>query len=162
MRNDAVKANIQKQYKSLTGDVHPFPIFVVGNQAYDVYQQGFMPSERPLLTLQQTNIPALRTAIYSLPADGKLNETLHIAQPQGKISDLLHTLTGYCSKTHVARKEDLESVLLKLKKNVKRIRRDASSRLSEKLTTLVLDPMRADETSWVKQAQVLCKGWVKK
>ena len=79
MRNDYIKTTIQKTYKQLSGDPHPLPIYVVANDTYQEYQAGYHISEKPILTVEQTEAPALRRQLYTLPTEGKLNDALHLA-----------------------------------------------------------------------------------
>jgi hypothetical protein len=67
MRNEHTKRSIQQKYKQLTGDKRPLPIYVVGNDSYNIHSTGHYEDEKPILTVEETGLPALRTRLYATP-----------------------------------------------------------------------------------------------
>ncbi|KAK4632072.1 hypothetical protein CLAFUR4_03722 [Fulvia fulva] len=116
MRNNAVLKAVQAQYRDLTRDPKPLSAFVIGNEAYKTHQAGYATDERPVLTVEQTGVPGIRRRLYALPAEAKLNEALHLANTQ--IPNLVSFFDLYCSKTHLARKAEIEAVILQPKKKL--------------------------------------------
>lgn len=96
MRNRTALEPLQEQYTNLTGDGKPLAAFMTGNKCYRRHLDGYAPSKKPLQTVEQTNIPALRKHLFCLPSDGKLNEELHLATNQ--LPSLLNDFEMYCSR----------------------------------------------------------------
>ncbi|KAK4580487.1 hypothetical protein LTR86_000690 [Recurvomyces mirabilis] len=157
MRNRSVLKELRHHYKSLTQDPHPLHSFIVGNEAYKKHQAGYYANENPGMTVRQTQIPALRHCIYSVPAQGKLNEALHQANVQ--IPSLLNSFELYCSKTHMARKSEIEQLILQPVPELQAYMQSLSQKLRIDAKHYVLAPMSADEDIWVDQARKLCTEW---
>lgn len=157
MRNRSVVNRLSQQYRELTGDPHPLGVFVVGNEAYKTYQAGYFVNEKPSMTIEETGIPALRKKIYLLPAEGKLNNVLHIARTQ--LPSLINSFELYCSKTHMARKSEIEKIVHWPKGQLPSILDQYYQRLKEQLTVNILSPMTNDEHEYCADARRLCAEW---
>ncbi|KAK5137114.1 hypothetical protein LTR08_001123 [Meristemomyces frigidus] len=159
MRNRATVKKVREQYRALTKEIKPLCAFVVGNQAYETYQAGFAAEERPALTVEQTGIPALRQRIYLLPAEGKINDVLHIATVQ--LPSLITSFELFCSKTHMARKNEIEEIVLQSKKRLRTILIETYDKLKHELDVKMLNHMKTDDPKWTSAARKLCTVWAR-
>ena len=90
MRNRKVVTKMQEIYKGLTSDPRPLAAFAVGNEVYQQYHTGFAAEDKPMMSVKQTNIPALRHKLYTMPIEGRLNDTMHLAETQ--LPNLVNTI----------------------------------------------------------------------
>lgn len=105
-RNRHVKQGITDQYRQDTKDRTPLPIFCVSNPIYMQHLGGgFLKKSPPDLTLEQTEIPALRTHIFSKPSLGRFASLEHYCK--SLLPAFLNTVEMSCSVTKIKRKEDL-------------------------------------------------------
>lgn len=157
MRNNTVLKALKEKYKELTRDPHPLAAFVVGNESYKKHQAGYSIEERPTLSVKDTCIPALRKRIYTLPAEGKLNQAQHLAKTQ--IPSLVSFFSLYCAKTHFGRKKENEAHIMEPVARLPDVMDEIKEKLKETLKRRVLNPLRFHESSWVTEARKLCRKW---
>lgn len=157
MRNRKVVSTMQSIYKKLTQDPKPLPALAVGNNVYAQYQAGFSSDEKPYLSVQQTNIPALRHRLYSMPVEGRYNDALHFAEVQ--LPSLINSIELYCTQMHMARKEEISQIICKPKGEVRELVRAALYEHKELATEKILQPMKLEESRWSKSARARCLQW---
>lgn len=157
MRNRKVVSKMQELYKGLTGDPRLLPTFAVGNQVYQQYQTGFTADEKPYMSVKQTNIPDLRHRLYMMPIEGKLNETLHFVEVQ--LPNLVHSVELYCSQIYLARKAEMEAIILEPKTRLREVVHAAFDNLKETLSESLLEPMKSREQDWISDAHNVCTPW---
>lgn len=160
MRNRKVVTEMQKIYRGLTRDPKQLFATAVGNQVYSKYQAGFTADEKPLMSVQQTNIPALRHRLYTMPTEGNYNETLYTAEIQ--LPALVNSFSLYCSQQHMARKSEIEKILLEPKTEVTRIVKASCTRLLSKVSDTILLQIQGFEGEWTAEARKLCRIWAKR
>ncbi|KAK4505043.1 hypothetical protein PRZ48_003006 [Zasmidium cellare] len=160
MRNNAVAKAVSEVYHKMTNDPQRLAVFVVGNEAYQAHEAGHTVDEKPFLSVEETDIPRLRAKIYSLPADGKLNDALHLANVN--LPNLINYFELYCSKTHMDRKSDIEKILLQAAKDIKSVLKSVAEKLKSAVEKHILTPMAQMETQWVKEARRLCRTWAQR
>ncbi|CAK1361203.1 hypothetical protein CB0940_03403 [Cercospora beticola] len=161
MRSHVVCLQMQELYAELTNDPNKLPVFCVGNAAYKKYQAGFSIDDpnQPALTVQGTNIPALRKHLLLAPAEAKLNEARHMVATQLPI--LLSCFSMYVSKTHLDRKDEVESMIIEPQNRIPSIVAKIFKGFSEQIEGEVLDKIRGEEFDWSGEAQELLQGWAK-
>ena len=135
-------------------------IYAAGNDAYAMHQAGYHKDKRPNISVEETEIPALRKSFYTLLADGNLNALLHIAQRN--LPSLIDSFGIFCFKTHLDRQSELEAIVLQPRKSMPQILERLRVKLKENTRTLVIDPMAASETEWISKARKLCRHWAEK
>ncbi|EMC96700.1 hypothetical protein BAUCODRAFT_122676 [Baudoinia panamericana UAMH 10762] len=159
MRSRSVSQKMQKLYEELTQDALPLAVFCVGNHAYKKHQAGYSIEEPPTLSVEGTNIPALRRHLFLAPAEARLHETRHTVVTQ--IPALINCVNLYASKTHLARKGEVEKIVVSPQKAVSALIQKAYERLNQNSEDQILMPFRAHEYYWTDEARVLCKEWAK-
>ena len=157
MRNRKVVVKMQDIYRKLTQDPKNLSVIAVGNKVYTQYQAGFSNDEKPDLSVKQTNIPALRHRLYTMPVEGRYNDTMHFAEVQ--LPNLINSIELYCSQLHMARKGEIEAIVLAPKKKVREIVHSALEGYKEQATEMVLQPMKLRESEWIKPARKACAEW---
>lgn len=113
IRNKRVIKVLRRSYSYLTGDQRPLPIFCVSNRVYEQHQIGYERDDRPLLSLEDTQIPALRCHLRMATAEGRFNDALFHYEKQ--LPSLLTSFELWCCKTHMKRKRELEEMVLEPK-----------------------------------------------
>jgi hypothetical protein len=157
MRNRKVVIKMQELYKRLTQDPKPLSAIAVGNKVYTQYQAGFSSDEKPDLSVKQTNIPALRHRLYTMPVEGRYNDTMHFVEVQ--LPSLINSLELYCSQLHMARKGEIEAIVIEPKAKVRDIVRAALDGYKEEAVEKILQPMKLKESDWIKPARKICADW---
>jgi len=160
MRNRKVVVKMQAMYKSLASDPKQLATFAVGNQAYQQHVAGFSEDERPHMSAKQTNIPALRHKFYMMPIQGRLNDTMNLAETQ--LPNLVNTIELYCAQLHLARKNEIEAIVLAPKKLLQSVVHDSFEALKGDVIKAILIPIKDEETEWIKQARTRCQDWTEK
>lgn len=72
-------------------------IFSISNLEYAKHMSGYNAESTPVLTLEQTNIPALRSVISAFPNEARLNEIKH--QQERNLVTLLHRIRLYTEES---------------------------------------------------------------
>jgi hypothetical protein len=157
MRNRKVVVKMQEIYKGLTSDPKPLAAFAVGNHVYQQHVAGFPDDEMPLMSVEQTNIPALRHKLYQMPIEGRLNDTMHLAEIQ--LRNLVNTIELYCAELHLARKSEIEAMVLAPKKLLCGVVHNSFEKLKASVVEIILAPMQEEESKWTKQARKICSSW---
>lgn len=157
MRNRKVVIKMQEMYKGLTSDPKQLATFAVGNQAYQQHAAGFSDDDRPHISVKQTNIPALRHKLYMMPIQGRLNDTMHLAETQ--LPNLVNTMELYCAQLHLAQKSEIEAMVLAPKKLLPAVIHDSFEALKIQVLDTILTPIKEEESEWIKQARKCCRNW---
>ncbi|KXT17346.1 hypothetical protein AC579_3846 [Pseudocercospora musae] len=160
IRSRTTSAKMQDLYFQLTGDVIPLQVFCVGNEAYRKHQAGYRMSVAPTLSVEGTNIPALRSHLFLAPAESKLNDARHMVDIQ--LPTLLKCFNLYCSKTHMARKAEIEAVVAAPQETAKTQAKELFTKFHQQLEKSILAAMVEKEGHWADDAVALCKDWAKK
>jgi hypothetical protein len=158
MRNRKVISKMQELYKKLAKDPKPLSAIAVGNQVYTKYQTGFSDDEKPYLSVKDTNVPALRHRLYTMPVEGRYNDTLHFAEVQ--LPTLINSIELYCSQTHMVRKGEIEAIVLEPKKRVREIVHAALDQRRDQAAEMILHAMKLRESDWIKPARKICAAWL--
>ena len=159
-RNRAVESFMIQDYRKMTQDPKPLRAFVVSSEEYRTHQAGYDVRYPPKISVEETGYPALRQALYLLPAQSKLNDALHRGTVQ--LPALLATVECFCSRTHVGRQSRVESIVRGPKHDVPKMFGRALEKLKTQLKTILLDPMKEDEADWTSEARRLCEYWGRK
>lgn len=105
-RNRHVRQGIAEQYKQDTKDPTRLPVFCVSNVIYMEHLSGGYPKKTPpQLSLEATEIPALRTHLFSQPSLGRFASLEHYCK--SLLPTFFNTIEISCSVTKLKRKEEL-------------------------------------------------------
>lgn len=150
---------MQQMYADLTSDPIPLGVFCVGNAAYKKHQAGYGVDDPnpPTLSVKGTSIPDLRQHLLLAPAEGRLNETHN--QSLIQLPVVKQSFALYAAKQHMARKEEIERIVLDPQRLVAGAIDVIFEELKAQFEVAVLEPFRADEFEWTSEAHDLCKSW---
>ncbi|KAI8935499.1 hypothetical protein NX059_008069 [Plenodomus lindquistii] len=113
-RNKQVSRVLGGNYRANTGDDAGAAVYCVSNRMYMRHLRGYDTSDQlnaATMTLEQTQIPALCSHIYSLPSRGKtacLDHFIRVSTPT-----LLSIIKMSCSTTTIARANHLVDIVHK-------------------------------------------------
>lgn len=175
MRSKKVIKCLKRDYDYLTGDSCPLAVFCVSNKAYERYQTGYEPSLRPKLSLEATQIPALRKHLRLATGQGRFNDAVfHV---ETALPSLLVSFELWCAKTHMKRKEELEEIVMEPLEAFPPIAQELFQKLEIEIRvsfshsnlvavvdtqqTKILLPMKAREPVWIDKAGALSQKWRK-
>ncbi|GIZ37008.1 hypothetical protein CKM354_000047100 [Cercospora kikuchii] len=159
MRSHTVCRGMQDLYAELTSDPVKLPVFCVGNAAYKKHQAGYAVDEPPTLSVDGTSIPALRKHLLLAPAEAKLNEARHLVATQ--LPTLLSCFKMYVSKTHLDRKDEVESVIIEPQTRIPSVVAEIFQGFNKQIEEEILDKIHDEEFNWACEAQDLLQGWAK-
>lgn len=123
IRNKKTVMSLRRTYRYLTGDQRALAIFCVSNKAYEQYQIGFDRTDRPVLALDDTEIPKLRRHLRLATGEGRFNDALFHYETQ--LPSLLTSFDIWCSKHHMKRRRELEDIVLEPKEVRKQLHQEA-------------------------------------
>lgn len=105
-RNRHVKQGITEQYRQDTKDRSRLPVFCVSNIIYMQHLSGgYLKSAPPQLSLEATEIPALRTHLFSQPSLGRFASLEHYCR--SLLPTYLNTIEISCTVSKLKRKDEL-------------------------------------------------------
>lgn len=111
-RNRHVRQGISEQYRQDTKDRSPLPIFCVSNIIYMQHLSGgYTKSAPPQLSLKATEIPALRTHLFSQPSLGRFASLEHYCK--SLLPTFFNTIEISCSVSKLKRKDELNRTFQK-------------------------------------------------
>jgi hypothetical protein len=110
IRNKKTVKSLRRTYRYLTGDQRALPIFCVSNKIYEQYSIGFDRSDRPVLTLEDTEIPKLRQHLRLATGEGRFNDAVFHYETQ--LPSLLTSVDLWCFKAHMKRRREVEEIVL--------------------------------------------------
>jgi hypothetical protein len=111
-RNRHIKQGISEQYRQDTKDRSPLPVFCVSNVIYMQHLSGgYTKSDPPRLSLEATEIPALRNHLFSQPSLGKFASLEHYCKTS--LPTFFNTIEISCSVSKLKRKDELNRTFRK-------------------------------------------------
>ncbi|KAK5108895.1 hypothetical protein LTR62_007697 [Meristemomyces frigidus] len=130
---------MQVLYKELTPDPYALPVFCVGNAAYKKHQAGFQTddSEAPNLSVEATNIPALRHHSWLAPTEAKVNETKHMVSIQ--LPALIVCFEMYVNRTHMGRKGEIRKTVMEPQSSCSKFVDDLGEALDARAEKTILE-----------------------
>lgn len=160
MRSHEVSCRVQELYAKLTGDAITLPVFCVGNTAYRKHRSGYAVDDpnSPTLTVEATNIPALRRHLLA-PVQAKLNEKRHLVATQ--LPTLLLCFNMYVSKTGQDRKNLVGATIKAARTMVPGLIHKVFLDFHQKIEEGLLSKLRREVHDWSVDAQGLVQDWAK-
>jgi hypothetical protein len=110
IRNKKTIKSLRRTYRYLTGDQRALPIFCVSNKIYEQYSIGFDKSDRPVLTLEYTEIPKLRQHLRLTTGEGRFNDA--VFHYESHLPSLLTSVQLWCFKAHMKHRREVEEIVL--------------------------------------------------
>lgn len=155
MRSESNKKALEEKLQDINATA---PIFSISNTEYARHVEGYPAKKTPVLTVERTNIPALRRLISAFPNEARLNEIQH--QQEKNLPVLLSRIRLYTEKSPSDRKETMEvHVNYPMKRYATELNGDFDN-LEEELSTLLRN-IAAQEPAWTKLAGRLCDKWAR-
>lgn len=111
-RSKQVARAIAQNYRLDTGDDAHVPVFCVSNRMYMRHLRGYDKDNEPsvpTMTLEESQIPALCSLIYSLPCKGRTASLDHFVKVS--VQTLLSVIQMSCSTTTLARVNHLTAIV---------------------------------------------------
>ncbi|KAI7646496.1 hypothetical protein KC322_g19394, partial [Hortaea werneckii] len=107
MRSKSNRKALSEKLGDVLNSQAQVPVFSISNLEYARHLKGFHAKNAPVLSVEETMIPALRRTIFAFPNEARLNEAKFIHHQA--IPRLLERLNLYTSRTAVDRKTDMET-----------------------------------------------------
>ncbi|KAI7151973.1 hypothetical protein KC316_g15055, partial [Hortaea werneckii] len=133
MRSDSNREALQQKLGDVLKSEVQVPVFSISNLEYARHLKGFHAKNAPVLSVEETMIPALRRTISAFPNEARLNEAKFV---QNLAIPLKAPLDKYATI--------VDSVF---------------ASLSQKVQQCVLTPLVYAEQQWTQVAIQLCNRW---
>ncbi|KAF2767522.1 hypothetical protein EJ03DRAFT_383985 [Teratosphaeria nubilosa] len=158
-RSRSIEIALQKAYVDLVSNPYPLRVFCVGNKAYKKHQAGYSTTDidAPTLSVKATNFPQLREHLYLIPAEGTMNVTKNLVETQ--LPALLNCFDLFICKTHMARKGEIEALVMKPLEILDRLIHGIFEGMHRDAKRYIMDPYKDKEWDWTREAKDLCQGW---
>lgn len=108
-RNDFVRSECQDTFKRRNDRSENLTVFCVSSREHQEHLHGYDAFETPMLSIQTTEIPALRTYLRSLPA--KIRYRIFAAHCHTKIPSVLNAVEMSCSLNGPERKANWSNLI---------------------------------------------------
>lgn len=160
IRSKDTSEEMRELYLDLTQDPVALPVFCVGNKAYKKHQAGYKSSKAaPILSVDETQIPAFRQHLFLAPAEGKLTEARNLVFRQLPVAIKCANL--FVTKTHLDRKDDIKRMIQAPQSMIDPIVDQAFEWLKDQVEVVILQPYRECDQEWSKLARKLCQEWAR-
>ncbi|KAH0151514.1 hypothetical protein KCU67_g10231, partial [Aureobasidium melanogenum] len=157
IRNKRTVKSLRRTYLYLTGDQRALPVFCVSNNAYEQYQMGFERPDRPVLTLEDTEIPKLRRHLRLVTGEGRFNYAKFHYEAQ--LPSLLSSVEIWCFKTHMKRRNEMEDIVLEPRETCEQAIQDFFTQIRAYIETEILIVIKQKEKHWNIEATELWTTW---
>lgn len=156
VRNTTIRNKLQSWYLEATKDPNELPVFCVSSKLYIKHVEGFDASEAPRMSVDMTEIPAVRSHMFSLIArSGKLEAfQRHCIGIRLLLSQMQMSCIG--SKPMMKRDHLLET-LRKLKKDYSHQLKGLVKDIFKNSGDPIVSRFDTAADSWFSSAEKLCQ-----
>ncbi|KAF2449112.1 hypothetical protein P171DRAFT_480221 [Karstenula rhodostoma CBS 690.94] len=156
-RNTKIRKSLQDWYRGRTKEPNPLHIFCVSSKVNMEHVRGYAAAEFPRLSLAMTEIPALRSHIFSLAA--KSSRVEQFQRHCVFIRVLLHEMELSCLGSRPMMKRDhLLKILLDVQMKQDHFEVLMADFVKNSVTPVVAK-IDASTDAWLAVAQGFCKKW---
>lgn len=159
MRTRQIIKAVRNKYQEVTQDHQSLPVFGVSNRAYAQYQHGYEKDQTPRLSLQATQIPALRGHLRIATGEGRFNEAIFNVEVQLPL--LLNSFDLWCAKTHMKRRKEIEAIVIAPFETFPGILEECFNTLKMHFQSKIYLAIKLKEAEWNEKARVVCEAWNK-
>jgi hypothetical protein len=110
-RNTKITNTLARNYRTNTRDDVRVPIFCVSNTEYMLHVAGTSPTDLPVLSLANTQLPLFRAHIYAARSKGKFAALDHYSLHS--VPTMINIVEMSCSTSNLDRKEHLVGIVNK-------------------------------------------------
>ncbi|KAF2642852.1 hypothetical protein P280DRAFT_548265 [Massarina eburnea CBS 473.64] len=158
-RNEKIRANMKRWYSSATNDPQPLSVFCVSSKCYMAHIKGFLLLEPPLLSVAVTEIPLVRSYLFTVACNGGKGNALKHYYVQ--IRSLLRQMELSCNGYKPMMKRDhLVRIVQNAQKGVSKSLNNVRQELHKRSITPIIVKF-STEDSWIEKASMLCEKWSK-
>ncbi|THW42521.1 hypothetical protein D6D17_01957, partial [Aureobasidium pullulans] len=156
IRNEYVTETLQNKYRTTTRDVTPLPVFCVSTLVYESHRAGFKKSSVPVLSVADTQIPALRHYLRRATGERPFNiVTFHY---ENTLPSIISSFEMWCCKAHLNGSERLEAIVTDLKPICSAVVEDFNDMVNNEIKR-ILDVLILNEQTLNEQSHDVCQGW---
>jgi GTP-binding protein EngB required for normal cell division len=154
-RNTKIRKSLQDWYASITNDPQPLPVFCVSSKCYMAHVKGSSAQNPPILTVAMTEIPDVRSYLFSIAGNGGcVNALKHYAV---QIRILLNQMDMSCSGLKpMMKRDDLLKVLDGARRGVENAFDGVRQEQNKHSVTPILIKFDTTEDVWIEKAQEYC------
>lgn len=105
--------SIEDRYRSVTKDEGPCYVACVSNRVYEKHRTGYKETDKPELSVDETQIVRLRHYLRHATGEGPFNEAVFLHERE--LPSIINSFEVWCSKTHLNRKREVEAIIFEPK-----------------------------------------------
>ncbi|KAF2137631.1 uncharacterized protein K452DRAFT_340070 [Aplosporella prunicola CBS 121167] len=148
---------LKRNYKEAVEDKKPLQVFCVSNKLYDLHRQGFHKRDIPILSVEATEIPALRSHILGLPSKKRLDQLKELAQDS--LPNFLLRVKLSCCKTSLQTKAALIKLVTAPLEDFGAKIRQICAEYKAKVLTPVIAQLDSDHPEWMNHTRRKLEEW---
>lgn len=157
MRSANTKAKLGEKLMDVNDCQEEIPVISISNTDYQKHRAGFNTLQAPALSVEQTNIPALRQLFAQFPNTARISETQHLFKTL--LPSVIKRIELLAASNADDRKADIEAHVERATKRYAPCIERILERMKEYLELDLLKKVRELEQNWSNDAEDLCGQW---
>lgn len=157
MRSANTKAKLGEKLMDVNDCQEEIPVISISNTNNQKHRAGFNTLQAPALSVEQTNIPALRQLFAQFPNTARISETQHLFKTL--LPSVIKRIELLAASNADDRKADIEAHVERATKRYAPCIERILERMKEYLELDLLKKVRELEQNWSNDAEDLCGQW---
>ncbi|KAK8214110.1 hypothetical protein IWZ01DRAFT_567910 [Phyllosticta capitalensis] len=156
-RDNQTAESWRTEYRNAVRDDAFLPVFCVSNTVYRDSVLGKQSNILGGMTVDQTNIPALRRHLYRLPASRKFKTLEH--QCKYRLQKFLAIVEMSCSQSKLQRMENLDRIIKSPRKIIQALISGIYDELKNQVVKSLLKKLKNSRKKWLSAADKHIEKW---
>lgn len=157
MRSKNTAAKLQEKLMDITESQVPIPVISVSNVDYAKHLLGYNAGQAPTLSVEETQIPAVRRLFAEFPNHARRSEIEHLFKDV--LPSAIRRVELFCTTNNSDRKAEVVAHVERAKGRYQPFIERAFHRMQEHFDHDILAHVRSAEENWAQDADELCDQW---
>lgn len=157
MRSENTKTKLQDKLMDIADSQVPIPVVSISNPDYQKHLLGYNTLQVPTLSVEQTQVPALRQLFAQFPNAARLSEIRHLYT--AVLPSAISRVKLFGTSNAADRKADIALLVENAANKYQPFIENSFTRLSDRFEFNVLSNVKDMEEQWARQAEELCDDW---
>lgn len=157
MRSLNTAAKLREKLMDITESQVPIPVFSVSNVDYAKHLLGYNTGQAPTLSVEETQIPAVRRHFAEFPNDARRSEIEHLFKDV--LPSAIKRVELFRTTDNSDRKADIVSIVERAKERYQPFIDAGITRMAGHFDHDISTHVRSEEESWADAAKELCDEW---
>lgn len=157
MRSMNTAAKLQEKLMDITESQVPIPVISVSNVDYAKHLLGYNTGQAPTLSVEETQIPAVRRLFAEFPNDARRSEIEHLFKDV--LPSAIKRVELFCTTNSSDREADIVAIVERAKERYQPLIEVGIVRMAGHFDHDILAHVRSIEEDWAEAAKELCDEW---